>query len=200
MAVPTRVTLLRRITDPEDNHAWEEFTRLYAPMVYSFALARGLQHADAADLTQTTLASVARAIQGFEYDQSRGTFRSWLYTIVRRKLCDYFEARSRTPHGCGTTTTIKKIEDHPAPAEEEARWDAEFRRHVFHQAAERAKTEFSPHVWSAFWKTSMEGKSAAEAGEELGMQPGAIYVARHRVIRRLHEIVKCLAEEPSFAA
>src|SRR5215831_19516115 len=62
MAEPplTRVTLLARIKDGRDTDAWREFVQLYGPVVYRFARNRGLQDADAADLMQDVLRSVAR--------------------------------------------------------------------------------------------------------------------------------------------
>ena len=62
MAEPplTRVTLLTRLKDGADADAWREFVHLYGPVVYGFARKRGLQDADAADLMQEVLRSVAR--------------------------------------------------------------------------------------------------------------------------------------------
>jgi len=196
MHVETRVTLLHRITDPADQRAWEEFTKLYAPLVYAFATRRGLQHADAADVTQDVLSAVARAIHRFEYNRNRGTFRSWLYTIVRRRLAGFFDDIARVRRNY-EGEQLYNLDNHPAAAEEEERWDQEFRTHIFQQATERAREEFSEKIWLAFSLTAMDGISVMDAGRKLQMRPGAVYVARHRVIRRLHDIVKGLTEEPA---
>jgi GTP cyclohydrolase I len=58
----TRPSLLVRLRDFEDRHAWHEFVDLYAPVVFGYARSRGLQNADAADLTQEVLSQVAEAI------------------------------------------------------------------------------------------------------------------------------------------
>jgi DNA-directed RNA polymerase specialized sigma24 family protein len=71
----TRATLLARLRDPADADAWREFTRLYAGVVYGFARRRGLQDADAADLMQDVLRSVAGHVGPLEYDPARGRFR-----------------------------------------------------------------------------------------------------------------------------
>ena len=59
---PTRPSLLVRMRDAHDQAAWADFVRLYAPAIYRFARRKGLQDADAADLTQEVLRSVADAI------------------------------------------------------------------------------------------------------------------------------------------
>src|SRR5205823_3239375 len=82
----TRASLLVRIRDGQDAEAWRQFVRVYAPVVYGFARKRGLQDADAADLMQEVLRSVAAAAGHLEYDPRRGSFRGWLYTVTRNKL------------------------------------------------------------------------------------------------------------------
>src|SRR5690349_547511 len=76
----TRPSLLVRIRDAADHQAWRQLVGLYAPLVYRFLRRRGLQDADAADLTQDVLRAVSAAAPGFEYDAGRGSFRGWLFT------------------------------------------------------------------------------------------------------------------------
>jgi RNA polymerase sigma-70 factor (ECF subfamily) len=51
-----------------------------------------------------------------------------------------------------------------------------------------------PHTWEAFVLTAVEGLSGAEAASRLGMQVGAVYVARGKVQRMLQEEVRRLEE------
>src|SRR6516162_3852103 len=83
---PTRASLLVRLRDAQDQAAWKEFVDLYAPLVYGYVRKQGLQDADAADLSQDVLAAVAGAVGRLNYDPARGSFRNWLFTVVRRKL------------------------------------------------------------------------------------------------------------------
>src|ERR1700736_4307969 len=64
----TRPSLLVRIRDAQDRDAWGQFVELYGPVVYRFGRKRGLQDADAADLTQTVFQAVSGAIQRLDYD------------------------------------------------------------------------------------------------------------------------------------
>jgi hypothetical protein len=41
----TRDSLLVRVKDPADSEAWEQFARIYRPVVYRLACGRGLQDA-----------------------------------------------------------------------------------------------------------------------------------------------------------
>src|SRR5262245_14214796 len=78
----TRPSLVRQIRDPHDAEAWREFVRIYAPVVYGYGRRRGLQDADAADLTQDVLGAVVTAARRLEYDPRRGSFCAWLFTLA----------------------------------------------------------------------------------------------------------------------
>ena len=93
----TRPSLLVRIRDARDREAWGQFVEIYAPLVYDMARRRGLQDADAADLTQDVLRSVSVAIGRLDYDLAKGTFRSWLFTVTRNALNTFFDAQRRVP-------------------------------------------------------------------------------------------------------
>ncbi|HBE69799.1 MAG TPA: sigma-70 family RNA polymerase sigma factor, partial [Planctomycetaceae bacterium] len=53
-----------------------------------------------------------------------------------------------------------------------------------------------PNTWRAFELTAIEGVSAEEAGRQIGLSKGAVYVARSRVTAKLRsEIERQLGEE-----
>ena len=70
----TRASLLVRIRNGRDQEAWQQFVQLYAPVVYGFARKRGLQDADAADVMQDVLRSVAGAADRLHYDPTAALF------------------------------------------------------------------------------------------------------------------------------
>src|ERR1700758_5358810 len=97
----TRASLLIRLRDPHDKEAWGQFVRLYAPVIYGFARKRGLQDADAADLMQDVLRSLATALGRLDYDPVRGTFRGWLFTVTRNKVFNFLDKRGRREQATG---------------------------------------------------------------------------------------------------
>jgi RNA polymerase sigma factor (sigma-70 family) len=200
MAEPpaTRVTLLNRLKDGRDHQAWLEFIRLYSPVIYGFARKRGLQDSDAADLMQEVFRSVSRNMEKLEYDPKKGTFRGWLYTITRNKIFNFLTSQKNRPRASGDSGVQERL-DNVADSDEadnDAEWELEYQRRISAEAMERVKPEFQANTWKAFWGTAVDGRSAQEVGEELKMSPGAVYVAKSRVLARLREEVqRVMAEE-----
>src|SRR5262245_6063554 len=105
----TRASLLVRIRDPGDKEAWRQFVGLYAPLIHGLARQRGLQDADAADLTQEVLRALVAIAPGFAYDPTRGSFRGWLYTVACNKIRDFRETRLNRDRAIGNSATQRLL-------------------------------------------------------------------------------------------
>lgn len=195
-ALLTRASLLARLADPEDRAAWQQFVELYGRLVYAFARKRGLQDADAADLTQEVFLGLADGAGRWHYDAQRGSFRGWLYGIIRKKIARFLERRQGQAVGSGDTDANRRLAEKPGrePDLEES-WEHEYQEQLFRLAAETVAASVAPKTWRAFWGTAVEGRSASEVGAELGLSVGAVYVARSRVLARLTERAQELRAE-----
>ena len=70
MLVPeTRPSLILRVRDANDADAWNQFATLYRPVILRLARRKGIQAADAEDLAQQVLLSIAGAIERWQPDQ-----------------------------------------------------------------------------------------------------------------------------------
>jgi RNA polymerase sigma-70 factor (ECF subfamily) len=187
----TQVGLLDRIRDCGDDRAWSEFVELYAPLVYALARRHGLQDADAADLTQDVLRTVARVAPRFAYDPGRGSFRGWLFTVARNQLRKWALARQRHPSPDGQGL----LEEQLAPAEAEAAWEREYRARLLARIADRVRPTFRPRTWAAFWQTAVEERDPRAVAGDLGLSVGAVYIARSRVMARLREHFRQLRDD-----
>ena len=79
----TRNSLLVRLSAVNDTTAWAAFLRIYEPTIYRIARSRGLQDSDARDVTQEVLLAVHDKIDDWEYDSTKGSFRGWLFRVLR---------------------------------------------------------------------------------------------------------------------
>ena len=191
----TRPSLLVRIRDPQDREAWRQFVALYAPLIHGLCRQRGLQDADAADLTQEVLRTVTAAAPGLVYDPARGSFRGWLYTVTCNRIHDFRDSRLNRERGSGDSATYRLLAVQPAPDNEADRWEHDYQRHLFALAAEQVRDSFEEATWRAFWLIAVEGKSGAEASQALGLSVGAVYVAKSRVMARLKKQIQQIEGE-----
>jgi RNA polymerase sigma-70 factor (ECF subfamily) len=192
----TSPSLLIRLRDHGDHAAWSQFVAIYQPLIHRFARKHGLQDADAADLTQEVLRAVSGAIERLDYDPRRGTFRAWLFTVVRNTLCNFVKRRRRQVQGSGDTGVQESLDQQPGPIDEpEAEWDREYERRLFSWAAEQVRGSVQPATWQAFWRTAVEGESGQEVARALGMSVAAVYLAKSRVMVRLKEQIRQLQLE-----
>ena len=186
----TRPSLLMRIRDARDSQAWSQFVEIYSPLIYGFGRQHGLQDADAVDLTQEVLRIVVRTAQRFEYDAKRGSFRGWLFTIVRNELRTWLRRQQRIVVGTGDSGKQPGLAELADDAAESTLWDQDHERRLFAWAADQVQKEVQPATWHAFWRTAVEGQAGRDVAADLGMSVAAVYLAKNRVMARLKELVK----------
>ncbi|MEM7474331.1 MAG: sigma-70 family RNA polymerase sigma factor [Planctomycetota bacterium] len=185
----TRISLILRLAGTSDVQAWQEFADLYAPAVYGLAMRRGLQPADAEDVTQEVLFGVARAVERFEPNPERASFRTWLSHIARNMITDFLRRRSRKATPSSLDESGSDAAD-PSPSIdllEEQAFESEYRMAVFQLAARHVRARVSDSNWQAFYRTNVQNEDLATVAESLGMPLGNLYVARSRIVKMLRE-------------
>ncbi len=186
----TSQSLIARVKDLKDAAAWAEFLGIYRPVVYRMARRRGMQDADAQDVTQQVLVAVSRAVGDWQSGSNRPPFRAWLVTITRNAVAKAI-SRPRRDAGTGSTTVMQLLNAQPAAdPETTAEFVQESRQEALRWAADQIQPEFSLVTWRLFWETAVEGRPAADVAAAAGRSTGAVYMARFRVLRRLKEKVQ----------
>ena len=190
----TRESLLLRVGDPANAEAWREFAAIYRPAVYRLARRRGLQDADAEDLSQRVLVAISQKIADWRPTSPQGAFRAWV-TVIARNLALNALTRTRIDSAKGGTSVIERLARQPAQegsgGELTAReFNDEYRRALFRRMSDQICGEFQESTWQAFWMTTVEGIPIAEAARQLGKTEGVIYAGRSRVMQRLKQKVR----------
>jgi RNA polymerase sigma-70 factor (ECF subfamily) len=184
----TRASLILRLRNDADQAAWREFVEIYRPIVYRLARRRGLQDADAEDLAQQVLASVAAAVHRWDPDRDRAKFRTWLDRIARNRIINALTRRA-PDRAAGGDSAERRLAGQTATEPDSALLRDEWRREVLQWAARAVRGEFEPDTWLAFWRTAVEARPPAAVADELGKTVGTVYAARGRIMRRLREKV-----------
>lgn len=189
----TRASLILRLRDAADVVAWDEFTEIYAPVVFRVARRQGLQPADADDLVQGVLCAVARTVTQWIERDDRGSFRAWLFRIARNMAINFLTRRKHQPWSKGGEPAARQL-DRIAAADVSTQFDLEYRREIFTRASEIVRSRVSETTWQAFYRTSVEQKPIEAVAQQLGVSPGSVYIARSRVLKRLRSVVETFQE------
>jgi RNA polymerase sigma-70 factor (ECF subfamily) len=187
--LPTPVTLLDQVRHAHNQTAWEQFVRLYTPLLMGLARRLGLQEADTADMVQDVFVALVQAMPHFRYDANR-SFRAWLGTLALNRWRDRLRKRAAVPVGDHDPVWNGLVSADPKEAFEES----EYRATLLSRALAEVRPEFSPGVWEMFQLAALEGVAPAEAARRLGTSANAVYLARARVVRRLREVLTGLIE------
>jgi RNA polymerase sigma-70 factor (ECF subfamily) len=182
----TSRSLLERVR-LADSAAWDRLVQLYAPLVFYWCRGYDLQQQDTADVFQEVFLAVSQHIAGFRKERSSDTFRGWLRVITRNKILDQLRRRGHEPRGEGGTEAQLRFAELPAEAakEEEKASEDQVERSLFLRGLAFIRDDFEPKTWQAFWETAVEGRAAKDVADQLSMTPGAVRVAKSRVLQRL---------------
>lgn len=191
----TRPSLLLRLREPLHERAWHEFLEIYQPLIYRLARSRGIQDADAHEVTQEVLIAVAGALETWEPDPNRGSFRGWLNRVTRNVTINLMIRQQRRPMAVGDTDFQQLMEAIPAAVPESSLFDHEHQRQVLQWAASQIRHEFRETSWQAFWLTAVDGQDVATVANQLGVSAGVIYVSRSRVMARLRKKVQEVSQD-----
>jgi RNA polymerase sigma-70 factor (ECF subfamily) len=188
----TRVTLLQRLrSDPADPQAWAEFVDHYGGKVLGWCRTWGLQEADAQDVTQDVLLSLARRMKDFAYDPSK-SFHAWLKTVARHAWLAFVNGRRRPGVGSGDSGVLDQLLSVAARDDLLKRLEEAFDHELLEEAVRRVRLRVEPRTWEAFRLTAEEGLSGAEAAARTGLRVSQVYVAKKRVQDMLRQEIQAL--------
>lgn len=177
-----------------DRDAWRRLSILYGPLVYRWARQANLQSPDAADVVQEVFASVVANLARFQGDRPGDSFRGWLWTITRNKVRDYYRRLAARQELDGSAAQARLLEA-AEPTGDTSVPIAQARIDLAHRLLSLVEGDFEPRTWQAFWRTTVDGLTAREAAEQLGMTVGAVYMAKSRVLARLRDELSGLIDE-----
>lgn len=168
--------------------AWNRLVETFGPIVYGWCRKSGVSAHDASDLVQDIFSSVARGIGNFQRAKANGSFRSWLATITRNRIRDYFRRDMvKHPPATGGTNMLNQLHNVPENLDESMNGitQGELDRQLPGQVLQLVQTDVEPRTWQAFWLTTVEDRNPTDVAAELEMNLASVYQARSRVLRRI---------------
>jgi RNA polymerase sigma factor (sigma-70 family) len=194
--IATRRSLVERLADWGDQLRWQEFFDTYWRLIHSAARKSGLTDAEAQEVVQETVITVAKNIDKLKYDPAIGSFKGWLLQITRWRIADQFRKREPGNAKCfrtddRLTATIERVPDSRI-VDLDAVWEASWKENLFEAAVARVKKKIEPKQFQIFDCYVRKEWSAQKVAERLGVNVGQVYLARHRVGALLKKEIKAL--------
>lgn len=192
----TTTLLLERLRDP-GAPVWEQFVNRFRGPLVNFARQMGLTEDAAEDVAQNTMLTFVSRFQSGAYDREKGRLSSWLFGIAymesltaRRKLN---RQELQAPRQNGDHSFWAAV-----PDESDARrtWDEQWQRHIVQECLTTVRMEVAPATYRAFELLVLKNKQAADVATELGVSRNAVFIAKHRVLKRMSELRKELEDAP----
>jgi len=194
--IPTRYTLLSRLEDWDDQDSWKDFIDIYWRLIYSVAIKSGLTEAEAQDVVQETIISVARDIQKFKRDRALGSFKGWLRNVIRWRIADQLRKRTRAGRGDDSKTgaDVAEIPD-PAGNAAESVWEEEWQANLLKAAMETIKSRVKEEHYQIFDLYVIKQWPVRNVARALGVNVGLVYLVKYRISALLKKEIRRLEEK-----
>lgn len=187
---PTLSSSLLAGAQQMDADCWSRLVDTFGPVVYGWCRSSGIAKSDSSDIVQDVFISVAKGIAAFERKKEEGSFRSWLATITRNRVRDYFRREAKRDKAIGGTSALEQMHQEPDALDEildSTICGRSALSTVQRRVMASVRSEFEQPTWHAFWLLAVEGRSGAEAAEQLGVSLASAYKSKSRVLRRLRQ-------------
>ena len=199
--IPTRASLIQRLKNWQDQSSWQEFFDTYWKLVYGVARKSGMSDAEAQDVVQETMASVASHMPSFKYDPAVGSFKAWLLQMTRWRIIDQARKRqsaSRDQQPPGDTVTnasaMEKVID-PTSRDLDTLWDNEWEKNLLDAAVANVRRRVDPEKYQIFDFYVNKDWPAEKVAAQFGVAVGQVYLAKHRVTELIRAEAKRLEKE-----
>jgi RNA polymerase sigma factor (sigma-70 family) len=201
----TRSSLVRRLHDWSDDAGWQRFFDTYWKLIYAIALRAGLADVEAQDVVQETFLSLAKCMRAGGYDRSKSSFKTFLYTLARRRIIDHLRRRRQpmiaaadSSHAEGDEL-LNELPDPVSLSDLAAIWESEWQKNLLDAALERVRKKVTPKQFQIFDLAVVRAIPVLEVTQLLKVNAAQVYLAKHRVgslVRKEAERLRANPEEP----
>jgi RNA polymerase sigma-70 factor (ECF subfamily) len=197
--IPTRLSLLSRLQNWDDQASWRDFFDTYWRLIYRAALKSGLSDAEAQEVVQETVITVAKKLQEKRYDPAGGPFKGWLLNTTRWRIADQRRKRQRDRQPDFAKFDEAELEEVPDESQDnlETIWEDEWQRNLLDAAVEKVKLQVNPKQFQMFDLYVFEKWPVLKVARTLGVNIGRVYLAKHRISALLKKEIKILQTKVS---
>jgi RNA polymerase sigma factor (sigma-70 family) len=186
-SVYTRRSLLERLKDWDDSSSWKVFFETYWKLIFSVARKAGLTEAEAEDVVQETIISVAKKMPAFHYDPAIGTFKAWLMRLTRWRINDHLRRKTyqvkgeRKPREYPMDHELLENQPDLGGLDLEAVWETEWKNQLLEAAMDRVRENANSRQFQMFYLHVCKGLTVRAVAERLEVKMPEVYFAKYKM-------------------
>ncbi len=186
----THMTLIQRVKDRMDQQSWEEFTTFYSPYIMGILNKAGIKYDFVEDLCQEILLRIWKSIENFEYDPSKCKFRTWLGTVCRNHIYNFYERVEKK------YDNVDMDESYLPPGEADINEiiEKEWQVYIAKKAFEKVSNDFNDKALVSYTEFQ-KGRDVADISKEIDVAANTIYVYHRRVKQAMTREILLLVKE-----
>lgn len=203
----TKKSLLKRMQNC-DEISWEEFHRIYWPLVFSIGQILSLEAEECRDLMQEVMVALFHGEALLRYDKKQGKFRTYLGSIVRHKAMEMirasarFSGKSASDEDSERGGSFFKILEPPPPFKDDPFqkiFDEEYSKYLLVLALDELRKSVAPETYDIFELVVLKKHPPREVAKQLGINRPNVDVYCSRCRKKLRKIISEIrADNPEF--
>ena len=203
----TKKSLLKRMQNC-DEISWEEFHRIYWPLVLSIGQILSLEEEECRDLMQEVMVALFHGEALLRYDKKLGKFRTYLSSIVRHKAMEMIRASARFSGKSasnevpdGIDSSFNPLEPPPPVKDDPFQkiFDEEYLKYLLVLALDELRKSVAPETYDIFELVVLKKHPPKEVAKQLGIDRANVDVYCSRCRKKLRKIISEIrADNPEF--
>ena len=193
-----------------DEISWEEFYRIYWPLVLDIGRKLGMPQDSCADLMQEIMIDLFKGEPLLRYDPAKGKFRTYFGVLVRHKAAEMLRKSARFPSvpapDSGASSSFSDAlpaslteDDHDENNPIQSLFDEEYRKCLLTAAMNELRNTVEPKTYAIFEMVVLQERPQKEVAHYLGISRATIDVYCSRCRKTLRKIVSDIrVENPDF--
>lgn len=182
----------QNLSDWSNNEEWNSFYKNYHPYLKNIAISCKLPSQDVEDVVQEVLISMAKQFRDKRFASDKGAFHAWVTKFAKWRIIDIVR-KNRTRSNLIKTGDDILMESQPDERQSlERKFEIEHQKVVVKKALKNLKGGKRTKEYKIFFDYFINNMSKEELMCKYKTNANNIYLAKHRVLKRLKEEVNNL--------
>jgi RNA polymerase sigma factor (sigma-70 family) len=176
----------------DESEAWTMFFKEFYPLVLNYAGRYGMKGEDREEIGARVISRLFQHISKNKF-QINGSIRSYLSTVVKHEVIDYFKETNRF-YGNGSAILSPLAKNLIAQNDEKYNENGEpidpevqHKLQILQKAMIEVKKRVEARSWQIFCDVTIEEIPGIEVAEKYGIKPQTVYQRNFQILRMIKE-------------